>query len=522
MKNKYGQYMTPSLICDFMVKLIGHSNNSLILEPCCGDGAFINALQKNNFTNLFAYEIDSSLTKNITNVTINNSSFISSNPKNLYDVIIGNPPYIRWKNLETNLKEELKSFDTWNKTCNSLCDYSSAFIIKSVLQLKENGELIFITPEYWFSTTHSKNLRSFLLKNGYFSDIFYFNETPIFSKVNVSLVIFKFIKSSKINQNSNSLLKQISLPKINITKLKSKTKLTTQFFVDLLALKNSEQIQTFTIPQFNLNSQFLLTDEKTKNQLELFESKCKCKTLNDVCFIANGMVSGLDKAFKLTEEQFNSLNDKEKISTIDVIKSKNINPFYYKKISKYIFLPELSEQELQKDYPNFFNKLTKLKNELNNRYNYGKTINFWQWSFLRNYNLFVTPKERIFVPCKERITKKNRLRFCYSQKNIFPTQDVTCIIKKENTKEDLLYILAFLNSKYVFNWLLIKGIKKGDILEFSKRPVSSIPYKEINFNAPTENELYNQIIFYTKDYINTHNDISLQKIDNLFDKLFCN
>ena len=41
-------------------------------------------------------------------------SFVSSPEDENFDVIIGNPPYIRWRNLEEHLKAELAQSRLWS------------------------------------------------------------------------------------------------------------------------------------------------------------------------------------------------------------------------------------------------------------------------------------------------------------------------------------------------------------------------------------------------------------------------
>ena len=503
-KNKYGQYMTPNIIADFMCTLVEHDKTAVCLEPSAGKGIFLSKLEKVGFRNILGFEIDKTIIN--PNYNIRNESFVTSNLTPIYDVIIGNPPYIRWKNLETDLKKELENSVLWKNYCNSLCDYSSIFILKSAYLLKEKGELIFITPDYWFTTTHAKNVRNYLIENGYIKEIYHFNETPIFDKVKVSFVIFKYVKDTAKN------------PNVFVTKYLSKQKITEQ---DLAEIKNktSADASFFDIPQFKKDEKWILVPNKDKSEIEKYETACNTNTFGDFCHIGNGMVSGLDKAFQIKNESL--LNEKENKNSIKVLKAKDLNSISFGKITKYIFLKqETNEKIFQSEYPNFSKQLAEYKTKLKNRYSYGRDLKYWEWAFLRNFNLFKTEKERIFCPCKERITKRQRFRFSVVPPEYFPTQDVTALLKKEETKEDIRYIAALLNSKYVFKWLSNKGTRKGDIIEFSEKPISSIPYRKINFSNKKEVQLHDKIVSLVNNYSTSHEEIIFQNIDECFEQLF--
>jgi adenine-specific DNA-methyltransferase len=515
-KNKFGQYFTPEMVADFMIGLADIVPDSKVLEPSCGAGVFLDLLQKKGFENVTAYEIDTKLAAQFKNVKY--ESFITANIKEKYDLIIGNPPYIRWKNLEDNLKQELATNPLWNKYCNSLCDYLYIFILKSIELLNENGQLIFICPEYWMNTTHSVSLRNYMLANGYFEEIYHFNETPIFEKVTVSIVIFKYIKNQKKTN------------KIQVAKYYVNQKLTLDVLDKLKARQPFTDADFIEIPQFKQNERWILQTADIQNELKILEKKCRkiqqannlfalfenenkteFHTIGEFCDIGNGLVSGLDKAFQVNGD---TLNDFEKQAIIKVIKAKDLSPYYPNKYTLYIYIPEgLSSEEVQDKYPHFYNHFLLFRQDLEKRYQYNRKINFWEWVFLRNFNLFSKDEKRIFVPCKERISNKNHFRFSLVGEKIYPTQDVTAIFRKPKTRESLEYITAYLNNSSIFDWLKCNGIVKGNIVEFSEKPISSIPFRPINWNKSEEVELHSKITELTLQYIENKEDTILKNIN---------
>lgn len=520
-KNKFGQYFTPEVVADFMVELADLSINSTILEPSCGEGVFLKLLQNKGFKNLTAFEIDEDLAKEYTGVRY--ESFVSAKIDEKFDLIIGNPPYIRWKNLETDLKQELSNNSIWNKYFNSLCDYLYIFILKSIELLNENGQLIFICPEYWMNTTHSISLRNYMVSNGYFEEIYHFNETPIFEKVTVSIVIFKYVKGkSKSN-------------KIKVAKFYANQKLTIETLNNLKFQEDFKDAEYLKVSQFKHNERWLLQSDEIRKELTILENNCVKKnqssllnlfneqrleyhTIGEFCDIGNGLVSGLDKAFQVTGY---SLNEKEKIATINVVKAKDLKPYFAENITKYIYIKEgLEETEFLENYPNFYNHFQKHKEDLNKRYQYNRKINYWEWVFLRNFDLFSKSEKRIFVPCKERISNKNYFRFALVNEGIFPTQDVTAVFRKTSTKESIEYILAYLNNPFIFDWLKCNGIVKGNIVEFSEKPISSIPFRVIDWTNSQEVELHKNITLKTNEFLENKQEKYLPEINQLFSLLF--
>ncbi len=508
-KNKYGQYFTISVIADFMVSMISHPKDSKVLEPSCGKGVFLDKLVNHRFQNIFAYEIDATLGAKYDFIKF--VSFISVPTTEKYDVVIGNPPYIRWKNIEPELKEELVANELWNRYFNSLCDYLFIFILKSIEHLNENGELIFICTEYWMNTTHSISLRNYMCEHGYIEELYHFKETPLFEKVTASFIIFKFIKTKRRKE------------KIRLYKYNKEKVLPT---VEELASKSCFDFEE--IPHFQQNSRWILAAEKVQTVFKQFEEGCKkaedlfgydYHRIGDFCDIGNGMVSGLDRAFQI--KNIEQLNEDEKSVIIDVLKAKDLDSYKNVSITQYIFIQEnITKEDFEKKYPNLASHFSPNIEKLLKRYSYNREIPYWEFIFPRNQNLFERKEPRIFIPCKERISNKNHFRFCYAPEGVYPTQDVTAIFKKDICKESIEYILAYLNNKRVFEWLTFNGIVKGAIVEFSEAPIASIPYKPINWSNLKEVELHDEITKEVKLYLDDNYSIHIENVNNLFNKLF--
>lgn len=510
-KNKYGQYFTIDLIADFMVSLISHSKDQKVLEPSCGKGVFLDNLLKHGFHTLTAYEIDTTLGAKYDFIEF--KSFLEVPTSEKYSVVIGNPPYIRWKNLEIELKEELEKNYLWNKYFNSLCDYLFIFILKSIEHLEEHGELIFICTEYWMNTTHSVTLRNYMCQNGYFTEIYHFKEAPLFEKVTASFIIFRFVKSKEHKDT-------IKLYKYNKNKgLPTK-----------LELFSKSCFEETLIPQFKENSRWILATKEEQDKLNNFEKSCRKPShtlfndneiycIGEFCDIGNGMVSGLDSAFQIKNTK--NLNLEEKKVLINVFKAKDLSAYVNKGITRYIFIQEkMTEAEFKVKYPHFVEHFKPYREKLARRYNYNRTIPYWEFVFPRNQKLFERKEPRIFIPCKERISNKDYFRFCYAPSGCYPTQDVTAILKNASCKESIEYILAYLNNERVFNWLGLNGIVKGAIVEFSEAPIASIPYRPIDWKSEIEVCLHNQITDEVEKYLSDKVSDHIDNINCIFNKLF--
>src|SRR4051794_15175848 len=118
-----------------MISLAHAGTDARVLEPCCGEGVFLDRLLAAGYTDLTAYEIDASLLP-ATQHNVSFESFVTAELEGEFDLVIGNPPYVRWRDMDVEQREELQRDPLWNERFTSLSDYLTIFIAKAAQALR--------------------------------------------------------------------------------------------------------------------------------------------------------------------------------------------------------------------------------------------------------------------------------------------------------------------------------------------------------------------------------------------------
>lgn len=237
-KNEIGAVFTPINWAKWLIKENGilekWLNGATVLDPTCGDGAFLFALielglesglQLKNLPiqNLFGTERESKYLDKFSNDFKNkynlsfpqenllNCDIILDTPNIKADILIGNPPWTNFCDLPEVYKQKLKNifieYDLVESFKNLLLGYSridiAALIICKTIadNLKNNGEAHFFVPLSLFLNQGAHDgFRKFKTKNIPFALIkFYdFNNLNIFEKILTRYGTAHFIKGEKI------------------------------------------------------------------------------------------------------------------------------------------------------------------------------------------------------------------------------------------------------------------------------------------------------------------------------------
>lgn len=224
-----GQVFTPPNIVADMLNLI--HNNGRFLEPSTGDGAFFNNLPSNKI----GIEIDSKFAPN----DVLNIDFFSYPISEKFDTIIGNPPYVRYQDIDINTKFLLSGYaDLFDERSNLYL----FFIYKSILHLNDGGELIFITPRDFLKSTSSIKLNEFIFDNGTITHFIDLGDKKIFKNAQPNCAIWRYQKGN-YSRKSN-LKREFSCVngQILFTKNRYFNRFSDMFFVKVGAVSGADSI----------------------------------------------------------------------------------------------------------------------------------------------------------------------------------------------------------------------------------------------------------------------------------------
>lgn len=410
---------------------------------------------------------------------------------NKFDYIIGNPPYIGHKNLDSDYKKYI--LKEYKQVYKGKADLYFCFYKKIIDNLKDDGVCSIITPRYFLESPSAKDLRDYIDKNINIIEIIDFLGCEVFKDIGISSCI-STLKKEKKSQSTNIL--RIKNQEIDINQFHS--------IEELIEYNNFEKLQLY---KNTLNKEWLIIKEDDKIFYDKIETYCK-HSLEDICTSFQGIITGCDKAFVIDK------NDK-KINLIDdkFLKSWVKN----KEIQKYIIednrykLIYSNDIKNESDNPIIINDfIGKYKERLLNRRECKKNLRLWyelQWG--REKTSF--ERKKIMYPYK---SFENR--FAIDENNSFSSADVySFYVKKEyESIFSYEYLVGILNSEVYNKYFKINAKKiSKNVYDYYPNKVMKIKiFKDSNYT--NIEKLSKKILHRLKNGENNISDLE-DKINNL-------
>ncbi|WP_435548426.1 Eco57I restriction-modification methylase domain-containing protein [Desulfobacterium sp. N47] len=426
--------------------------------------------------------------------------------KNGFDVVIGNPPYIK-EYTDKRVFDGLRNTECYQ----GKMDLWYLFGCKSIDLLKENGNTTFIATNNWVTNEGASKFRNKVLENTIIKQFLDFRDFMIFESASIQTMVY-ILEKNKSEQY-----------KIDYRRI-STEKSTQENANELLKRKGNHDYHNLEIIPINLLDKrisFVNTDNERILNAIMTRSNF---TLDKTKEVAQGIVAPQDylnkKGASILNNQipigsgiFNLSNEGKNSLSLTEKETELIKPFYStNQLTRYfgnsnndtwvIYTDSSFKNPLTlKPYPNIKRHLDRFSNVI--------TSDNKPYGLHRARNEYFFKGEKIISlrKCPQRPTFTFTDFDCYVSQTFF-------VIKTNRINQK--YLTALFNSELIAFWLRNKGKMQGKAYQIDKGPILEIPiYKpESQFQLLFANIV--DCILFTKE---TNLEIDLINIESIIDAL---
>ena len=377
-----------------------------------------------------------------------------------FDVVIGNPPYVRVQNLDY---ASIDYFKANYDTALMRIDISLCFIERSNSLIKNGGITSFITSNQFLTTEYGQAMRNYLLSKYYLTECLDFGDLPIFEDALTYVSIFSF---SKVKHDSFNYCR----------------------ITDMEIAKNGDYQGWKKIDLSDL-------DEKSWNLQNYAKRTIYKKVEYDTKLIENignawyGIVTGADNVFIFDKKDYEN-SDIERDLFLPLLRAQSCSRYFCQSAEKYILYPYkyndgntvlITKDEMQVHYPKGWNYLLSHKSELEQRKDSRSTFegrDDW-YSLTRFGQLSIFNRLKIVTPGEVREHK-----FCIDKSKAGYSGARVFGITLDENDYNINYVLCILNSMLIRSYIQsFASLKAGGYYSYSSNVLNRIPIKKISYDA---------------------------------------
>ncbi|WP_300365408.1 N-6 DNA methylase [Brachyspira sp.] len=438
--------------------------------------------------------------------------FSSVIKKGGFDIIIGNPPYVK----EYTDRESFENVKKGNlsKYYQGKMDLWYFFVCFGLDILKENGKLGFIAPNNWITNAGASILRNKVLTDSKILKYIDFGDFRVFLEAGIQTMVF-ILNKEKIDEDYEIDYYKILNKNIDIFEIEN-------FLFENEKSNDISHIKTIISKDRMLNNLITFIDSSKDTVLS------KIKEVGNYFLTSENTAQGIvypqdylneknrsilggdfkvgDGIFVLTDEEKNALNlSKEELKLIKpAYTTEQIKRYYADSNNKeWVIYTDSTFKDINKikKYPNIKKHLDKFKSVIT--------------SDNAPYGLHRARKENFFIGEKIISVRKcvDKPIFSYVDFDSYVSATFY-VIKPEDI--DLKYLIGILNSKLIAFWLRNKGKMQGSNYQIDKEPILNIPICNTD-NENLKNKLINfvnEMIECNQRLINETNPDSINRIKN--------
>ena len=300
-----GGFYTEPAIASFLARWVKVAKPKSLLEPSCGDGAFLNAIEDTRITSLKQItacelneeEAEKAASRTSLPVVMKRTDFLRwylffAQNEDGFDAVVGNPPFIRYQYLPA--EQQALAEKIFGQLKLPFTKHTNAwvpFVLAAIRLLRPGGRLAMVIPSEIFHIPHAQSLRRYLAEQC--SKILILDPEEIwFDDTLQGTVLLMTEKKRDLNEKSKG---------VAIVAVKSREALAgdPEDYFQNAAYTNGVTIEGKWMPVFlSLRERALLAELKARNDVRRFA---------DIASVDVGIVTGANKFFLVpdaTVEEF--------------------------------------------------------------------------------------------------------------------------------------------------------------------------------------------------------------------------
>lgn len=355
--------------------------------------------------------------------------------KDGFDVVIGNPPYIRIQELKQSMPDKVTYFKTrYESARKGNYDLYVVFVERGLELLNQHGNLAFILPHKFFNAQYGEGLRELLSQGKHLRKIVHFGDLQVFTSVAtyVCLLFLNKFRTKKLE------FTQVDDPKAwyfegSAVTIFLDTEVITNDKWNFVAESESkifEYLNGIPLKLGNLTSKIFQGIRTSANKIYVLD-----------------VVSEVDDGFIAYSKSLETNVEVEKKNTLKFLQGNEIRAYQIGFSGKRVIVPYtfssskvrlLTENELSSSSPKLYQYLLNNKFDLKNRER-GKMSgsNWYAYVYPKNLDLMSTPK--ILVP-----DIADKPSFALDAAGQYAFTSGYGIVLNSSSKTSLTYILGLL------------------------------------------------------------------------------
>jgi adenine-specific DNA-methyltransferase len=197
-RKKLGQYMTPEVLRDRLIKALEITPGARVLDPGVGTGEFLKSVHETVPTaSLYGWDVDPLIAevakRQVPKARIELRSALDPYAGEPFDFVIGNPPYFQFR----ASPEERSRFA---QVISGRPNIFALFFKSSLDVLREGGKLGFVVPPSMNNGAYFDALRNFIVKTGTVDFLQVVDDAHLFADAQTAVQLIVITKRSSGRQ----------------------------------------------------------------------------------------------------------------------------------------------------------------------------------------------------------------------------------------------------------------------------------------------------------------------------------